>query len=137
MSRRSPAHDCVGALLVRDGTVLLGRRADNREWLSGAWDMFGGHIEPGESPEAALRRELLEELGIVPLQLRELGVLEAAQWRLRAYALDAWHGEPVNRQPTEHAEVHWMSAEDAAELLAAAHPGFPKLVARAVGEWTP
>ena len=60
-------HDCVGALLVHDGRVLLGRRAENRDWLPGAWDVFGGHIEPGETEEAALRRELREELGIEPL----------------------------------------------------------------------
>jgi 8-oxo-dGTP diphosphatase len=130
----APAHDCVGALPVREGRVLLGRRADDRDWLPGAWDLFGGHVEPGESHEAALRRELLEELGIVPLQLRELGVLEAADrgWRLRVYALDDWEGDARNRQPREHVELRWMEAHEAAGLLAAAHPDFPSLIAAAV-----
>ena len=129
----APAHDCVGALPVREGRVLLGRRADDRDWLPGAWDLFGGHVEPGESHETALRRELLEELGIVPLRLRALGLLEAADrdWRLRVYALDAWKGEARNRQPREHADLRWMAPREAARRLATAHPGFPALIAAA------
>ena len=128
-------HDCVGALLVRDGRVLLGRRADDREWLPGAWDVIGGHIEPGESAAAALARELAEELGVVPMAQRELGLLEsdATRWRLRLYAVDAWSGgEPQNRRPDEHAELRWMPAEDAALRLAPAHAGFATLIAAAV-----
>lgn len=135
MKSRQAMHDCVGALLVRNGRVLLGRRADDREWLPGAWDVIGGHIEAGESAAEALARELAEELGVVPAALRELGLLEsaAAGWRLRLYAVDAWSGgEPRNRRPDEHAELRWMSAEDAALRLAPAHPRFAALVAAAM-----
>lgn len=55
----------VVAALVRgaDGTVLLSqRRADQGMPLK--WELPGGKIEPGESPEAALRREIVEELGV-------------------------------------------------------------------------
>ena len=129
------AHDCVGALLVRDGRVLLGRRADDRAWLPGAWDIFGGHVESGEDAVDALHRELAEELGIAPLALRDLGVLEGAEsgaWRLRVYAVTAWRGEARNRQPDEHAELRWCTPLEAAECLASAHPGFGRLVAAAV-----
>ena len=128
-------HDCVGALLVCDGQVLLGRRAEHRDWLPGAWDVVGGHIEPGESPEAAIARELFEELGVVARSIRELGLMESAAggWRLRLYAVDAWSGgEPRNRRPDEHAELRWMSMEDAALRLAPAHAGFATLIAAAV-----
>lgn len=129
------AHDCVGALLVRDGRVLLGRRADDRAWLPGAWDVFGGHVEPGEDAVDALHRELAEELGIAPLTLRDLGVLEGAgpgSWRLRVYAVTAWRGEASNRQPDEHTELRWCTPVEAAERLASAHPGFGRLIAAAV-----
>ncbi|MFC3551422.1 NUDIX domain-containing protein [Lysobacter cavernae] len=65
-------HDCVGALIVHDGKVLLGRRSADREWLPGAWDVFGGHVEAGESGPQALCRELDEELGIVPTRIEYL-----------------------------------------------------------------
>lgn len=54
----------VGGILVKDGKVLLGLRHPDRESFPDVWDVPGGHIEPGESPHRALRRELWEELGI-------------------------------------------------------------------------
>ena len=129
------AHDCVGALLVRDGRILLGRRADDRAWLPGAWDVFGGHLEPGEGAAAALHRELVEELGVVPLQVRELGVLEDAasgSWRLRLYAVDAWRGEVRNLQPDEHVELRWCTPAEATGRLAAAHTEFARVIAAAL-----
>lgn len=53
----------VAALVAREGEVLITRRrADQLHPL--AWEFPGGKIEPGESPEAALARELREELGV-------------------------------------------------------------------------
>ena len=130
MNSNALAHDCVGGLLVRDGEVLLGRRSDGREWLPGAWDVFGGHIDAGETPEDALRRELLEELGVHATGMRELGLLEAQDhgWRLRLFAVAAWSGEPANRQPEEHAELRWMQRQQACACLAPAHPGFAAMI---------
>lgn len=55
----------VVAGVIRDarGRILLTRRTEGRD-LAGLWEFPGGKREPGESPEAALRRELHEELGI-------------------------------------------------------------------------
>jgi 8-oxo-dGTP diphosphatase len=51
------------ALIDGDGRVLLARRPEGRE-MAGLWEFPGGKVEPGETPEAALIRELHEELGI-------------------------------------------------------------------------
>ena len=51
------------ALIDVDGRVLLARRPQGRP-LAGLWEFPGGKVEPGETPEAALIRELKEELGI-------------------------------------------------------------------------
>jgi 8-oxo-dGTP diphosphatase len=54
----------TAAILRRpDGAVLVARRAPGRR-LAGQWEFPGGKIEPGETPEACLARELDEELGI-------------------------------------------------------------------------
>jgi 8-oxo-dGTP diphosphatase len=51
------------ALVDRDGRVLLAQRPEGKS-MAGLWEFPGGKVEPGESPEAALIRELHEELGI-------------------------------------------------------------------------
>lgn len=128
-------HECVGALLVRDGRVLLGRRTADREFLAGAWDVLGGHSEDGESELDTLMRELDEEAGVVPTRWRRLDTLEGAlptPWRLHLYAVTQWRGEPCNRQPDEHEELRWCTAQEAARHLAAAHPAFVRLLGEAL-----
>ena len=53
----------AAALIVRDGEVLIGQRRANQP-MALLWEFPGGKIEPGESPQQALARELREELGI-------------------------------------------------------------------------
>jgi 8-oxo-dGTP diphosphatase len=51
------------ALIDADGRVLLAQRPEGKA-MAGLWEFPGGKVEPGETPEAALIRELHEELGI-------------------------------------------------------------------------
>jgi 8-oxo-dGTP diphosphatase len=51
------------ALIDPDGRVLLAQRPEGKS-MAGLWEFPGGKVEPGETPEAALIRELKEELGI-------------------------------------------------------------------------
>lgn len=72
---RRPDVEVVGAI-VRDGTsVLLERRRSGPD--TGRWDTPGGKIEPGESPAAALRRELREELGLDVIAATEVITFDA------------------------------------------------------------
>ena len=52
----------AAAVIIRDGLVLIGRRKEGR--FLGMWENQGGKVEPGETDEEALVRELHEELGV-------------------------------------------------------------------------
>ena len=63
------------AILYRDGKFLMQLRDDIPGIIyPGCWGFFGGHIEEGETPEVAVKRELLEEIGYVPPQISEFAV---------------------------------------------------------------
>jgi len=66
------------ALLRREGRWFLQRRDLSSDHLAGAWEFPGGKVEPGESPETALRRELMEELSWEPGGLRALDAITHA-----------------------------------------------------------
>jgi 8-oxo-dGTP pyrophosphatase MutT (NUDIX family) len=58
------------ALLQRDGRWLMQLRDEIPSIVApGCWGLFGGHLDPGETPEQALRRELLEEISWQPPEL--------------------------------------------------------------------
>ena len=123
----------VGGVLVDGGRVLLGHRHPGRAYFPDVWDVVGGHVEPGESPRAALRRELDEELGI-DAQLDgpwrhvvddDLGV-ELTLWIVRR-----WTGRITNRDPDEHDELRWFDASQIG-TLEFPHPAYPGLLLAAL-----
>ena len=57
-------HHVVAVILRQADRLLLCHRAPTRRWYPDVWDFPGGHVEPEERPEEALRREILEELGV-------------------------------------------------------------------------
>lgn len=105
----------VGAILLKDGALLLGRRAPHRSYPD-CWDLIGGHVEPGESTEHALVREVEEEIGVSPVQFAKLTSLHAEDIELHIYRVDAWSGgSPVLRND-EHAELRWFTVGEACTL---------------------
>jgi len=73
------AREIAGALLWRPGGAMLLQHRDDRPGVSdpGKWSLFGGGVEPGEDPEAALLRELDEELGFRPDRCQPFLTLDA------------------------------------------------------------
>ena len=117
MSRQPVA---VTAAIIRRGELVLvaRRRADGAR--GGLWEFPGGKVEPGETDEAALARELNEELGIDACVGRPA---DTVTWEypdvtieLRAYECEIVRGEPA---PGEHEELAWLPAERLLELALA------------------
>jgi len=115
----SPAHVVADGLLLRDGRLLLERRPEDARAAPGAWDSPGGHVEPGESPMDALRRELLEELGLRDVRADVLAVLDEVEaatgevFRHHVFVVGAWAGEPRAR---EGQSLAWWPLADARAL---------------------
>lgn len=127
-------HVVVAALIVQSQKILLGQRSPGRAFWPGVWDLFGGHVEPGEHRDQALVRELQEELGITPTSWRSLETISLAAEgsdpvTVHLYLVSAWTGTPANRQPEEHSAIGWFSLEQAAGLELA-HPAYPEIFAR-------
>lgn len=107
----------VAAAIIEDGAgrILIARRASGKS-QAGMWEFPGGKLEPGESPEACLRRELLEEMGIAIEPYAYFGVNEhdygAVTIRLIAYRARFVSGEIVL---TDHDEYRWVSAAELGE----------------------
>ncbi|MFJ1972073.1 (deoxy)nucleoside triphosphate pyrophosphohydrolase [Streptomyces sp. NPDC087903] len=76
----------VGAALLDGGRLLAARRSAPPE-LAGRWELPGGKVEPGETPDAALVRELREELGVDAETVERV----PGEWPLRPpYVLQVW-----------------------------------------------
>lgn len=105
----------VCAVLVdADGRVLVTERPAGKD-MAGLWEFPGGKIEPFESPEAALVRELREELGIETTSscLAPCGFASHAYERfhllLNAFAIRKWRAEPI---PREGQRMQWVKVND-------------------------
>jgi 8-oxo-dGTP diphosphatase len=132
-------HEVVAALIIQSQRILLGQRAADRAFYPGVWDVFGGHMEPGEGQQQTLVRELQEELGITPTQEAYLETIHlsppaspgqvADQVIVHLYRVTAWEGRPTNRQPHEHRVIGWFSLAEATQLPLA-DPGYAVLFAR-------
>ena len=100
------------ALIDADGRVLLAKRPEGRS-MAGLWEFPGGKLEAGETPEAALIRELREELGIevwpkclAPFTFAS-HAYDAFHLLMPLYVCRKWGGDVVAR---EGQELNWVRA---------------------------
>ena len=98
------------ALVDADRRVLIAQRPEGKS-MAGLWEFPGGKVEPGETPEAALIRELDEELGIetreaclAPLSFAS-HAYESIHLLMPFYVCRKWQGTPVSR---EHTALKWV-----------------------------
>lgn len=130
-----PPLPVVCAVIHHDGKVLAARR-DTAGALPLLWEFPGGKVEAGESPEDALHREILEELGIHIRITRALKAVDhtgdGPSIRLQGYLCVP--GDATAPRPGDHCEIRWIRPEAAVDLEWA--PADRPLVA-SLREWVP
>lgn len=109
----------VACLILMDATgAILATRRPRHKTLGGHWEFPGGKLDPGETAETALRREIREELQLELDALMPLAPVvhryDFGTIRLLPF-LGQCHTRP-RLHPTEHEEVRWVSLAEAEQL---------------------
>ncbi len=116
-----PRTDPVVIMLITHGSsVLMGRSPG---WPEGMYSLLAGFVEPGETLEAAVRREVMEEAGI---EVGRVGYLASQPWPFPASLMLGCRGEALSRDitidPTEIEDALWIGRDEMLQVFAGEHP---------------
>ncbi len=109
-----PSQTVVAGALIAGNALLVAQRARPPE-LAGLWELPGGKVAAGETDEAALARELKEELGVDVTVGSRLGADVALDptTTLRAYRVTQIGGTP---HPNDHRALRWIAVDELDDL---------------------
>ncbi|UWQ78592.1 NAD(+) diphosphatase [Leisingera sp. S132] len=116
-----PRTDPVVIMLITHGdSVLMGRSPG---WPEGMYSLLAGFVEPGETLEAAVRREVLEETGV---QVGAVSYLSSQPWAFPMSLMFGCAGEALSREitidPEEIEDALWISRQEMMTVHAGEHP---------------
>ena len=115
-----PRTDPVVIMLITHGnSVLMGRSPG---WPQGMYSLLAGFVEPGETLEAAVRREVFEEAGV---QVGEVSYLSSQPWPFPASLMFGCEGRAISSDitidPIEIEDALWVSREEMMQIFAGEH----------------
>ncbi|WP_282120271.1 NAD(+) diphosphatase [Ruegeria atlantica] len=116
-----PRTDPVVIMLITQGdSVLMGRSPG---WPEGMYSLLAGFVEPGETLEAAVRREVMEEAGV---PVGEVRYLSSQPWPFPASLMFGCAGEALSRDitidPVEIEDAMWVTKSEMMQAFAGEHP---------------
>ncbi len=116
-----PRTDPVVIMLITHGeSVLMGRSPG---WPEGMYSLLAGFVEPGETLEAAVRREVMEEAGV---PVGQVTYLSSQPWPFPASLMFGCAGEALSRDinidPVEIEDAMWVSKSEMMQAFAGEHP---------------
>lgn len=116
-----PRTDPVVIMLITHGnSVLMGRSPG---WPEGMYSLLAGFVEPGETLEAAVRREVFEEAGV---HVGAVSYLASQPWPFPASLMFGCRGEATSKEitidPVEIEDAIWVSREEMMRAFAGQHP---------------
>lgn len=120
-AKHFPRTDPVVIMLITHGNkVLIGR---SHHWPEGMYSLLAGFVEPGETIEAAVRREVIEESGI---KVGKVGYIASQPWPFPNSLMFGCQGEALNEDiqidPDELDDAIWITREELATAFAGEHP---------------
>ena len=116
-----PRTDPVVIMVIENGdNVLLGRSPG---WPEGMYSLLAGFVEPGETLEAAVRREVLEEAGV---KVGKVGFIASQPWPFPASLMFGCHGQAesttINVDTNELEDARWVSRQELRTIFDGEHP---------------
>lgn len=109
-------------ILMLGKKILFVKRLPTRRAWPGLWDLPGGTLEPSETVEQALEREVAEEVGVRVQSYEFLDAVEEREpvsgtdYTNFMFVVTAWEGSPYNAAPFEHERLGWYSIAEALTL---------------------
>ncbi|MBS1303072.1 NAD(+) diphosphatase [Loktanella sp. SALINAS62] len=115
-----PRTDPVVIMLITHGNAVLVGRSPG--WPDGMYSLLAGFVEPGETLEAAVRREVFEESGV---RVGEVDYLASQPWAFPASLMCGMRGVALTRDiqidPVEIEDARWVTREEMADVFAGQH----------------
>ena len=107
----------IAAILKKDGKYLVGKRSSWKKIAPGYWCPVFGGIETGETEEAAVIREVFEELCVRVEPIKKIRAMDTND---HTGTIHWWYVKILSGEPTlannEHSELRWVTIEELAQL---------------------
>lgn len=102
----------VAALIKKDGKYLIAKRLYSKDVIAGKYEFPGGKLDPGETEEQAIEREILEEFGVT-VKCEKFITNSMYRYPTRAIDLRLYECSYVsgNFQLTDHSEIKWVTLD--------------------------